>query len=227
MLIAKNVNKTYRQGSKTIYAVNGANIEIKKGERIYIHGPSGAGKSTLLHVLGGLDNPNRGTIFFQDKDIYKFGDKKRSSLRNKHFGFVFQFYHLLPELSVLENVMLPALIKGKEKRKSIASRAEDIIESVKLKERLKHKPSELSGGEVQRTAIARSLINSPQIIFCDEPTGNLDTKTGEEIYQLIYALSSKNDMSVVVVSHQSVDKDFFDTEYFMQDGVLNRMTSGC
>ncbi|MDD5634269.1 MAG: ABC transporter ATP-binding protein [Candidatus Omnitrophica bacterium] len=220
MLIAKNIDKIFKQGTKEVHAVKKANIGIAKGERVLICGPSGAGKSTLLHVLGGLDRPTKGDVSFQDKSIYRQSDRKRSRFRNRFIGFVFQFYHLLPELSVLENVMLPAMIKGGEPIKKIKDRSGEILKSVNMHARMKHKPAQLSGGEIQRTAIARALINSPEVIFCDEPTGNLDSKTSGEIYSLIYDLSKKNHMGVVVVSHQDLDKKFFDSEYYMRDGEL-------
>lgn len=221
MIIAENLNMIFRQGTKAVHAVEGMNMHIKKGERVLIHGPSGAGKSTFLHMMGGLSRPSGGTIRFFDKDIYKLSDRGRSKLRNRHFGFIFQFYHLLSDLNVLENVMLPARMKGGETVKNMKLRAESFLEAVGLENRMTHKPSQLSGGEMQRAAIARSLINSPDVLFCDEPTGNLDSEMSAEIYDLIYEISEKNGMSVIVVSHQEVNEGFSDSEYMMVDGMLH------
>ncbi|MFH1798095.1 MAG: ABC transporter ATP-binding protein [Candidatus Omnitrophota bacterium] len=220
MIISENINKIFKQGKKNVTAVESASLKIEKGRRVYIHGPSGAGKSTFLHILGGLSSPTSGKVLCQGKDLYKLSDKKRSLLRNRYFGFIFQFYHLLPELNVLENVILPAMIRSSRMDKSVRERADNLLSRVGMSHRLKHKPSQLSGGEIQRTAIARALINSPEILFCDEPTGNLDSKMSEEIYSLIYSVSIDQKMSVVVVSHQKLKKDFFHEEYVMEDGIL-------
>ena len=223
MLVAENINMTFRQGSKPVYAVKEATIRVEKGERAYIHGPSGAGKSTLLHIMGGLARPTAGKIMIDGKSIYGMGDRKRSRIRNRRFGFIFQFYHLLPELNVLENVMLPGMIKGGRSLAEIKASAEDLIDVVGMTQRIKHRPGKLSGGEVQRAAIARALINEPEALFCDEPTGNLDSAMSVEIYDLIKRLSQVRNMSVVLVSHQEVEKGFFDSEYFMKDGVIEKV----
>ena len=224
MIVAENVNKIYKQGFKSLHAVKDANIRIDEGERVYVHGPSGAGKSTLLHILGVLDKPTKGKVAFREKSVYNFSDRRRSILRNRKIGFIFQFYHLLGELNVMENVCLPAKIQGGSSSRKIKSRAKELLELVGMTQRLKHRPQQLSGGEAQRTAIARALINSPEVLFCDEPTGNLDSKMSEEIYTLIYKISEDSGMSVVVVSHQEVNKDFFHTEYYMKDGMLEKLT---
>ncbi len=225
MLRCENIDKVFRQGVKPVKAVSGASIEIKAGERVYIHGPSGAGKSTFLHILGGLSRPTKGRVFFESKNIYGMGDRSRSRLRNSRFGFVFQFYHLLPELTVLENVLMPARIKFGVAGSGIKKKAESLIEAVGMTSRIKHRPAKLSGGEIQRCAIARALINEPDFLFCDEPTGNLDSAMREEIYGLLKKLSQVRKMGVVLVSHQEVDKDFFDTEYFMKDGSIGPVTA--
>ncbi|NQT32383.1 MAG: ABC transporter ATP-binding protein [Candidatus Omnitrophica bacterium] len=222
MLKATNLDKTFRQGTEDIHAVKDVNFRLERGERVYIHGPSGAGKSSFMHVLGGLSSPTKGKIEFEGKDLYRLGDRQRSKVRNKFFGFIFQFYHLLSELNILENVMLPAMIRGGEKAGKIRKRAEGLLETVGMSERLRHRPNQLSGGEAQRTAIARALINSPYALFCDEPTGNLDSEMSEEIYKLLHRISEDNKMSIVLVSHQDVDGGFFDSEYVMRDGVLER-----
>ncbi|MFH1837789.1 MAG: ABC transporter ATP-binding protein [Candidatus Omnitrophota bacterium] len=226
MLKIKNVSKTFKRGNNIVAAVKGADLTISKGERVYIHGPSGAGKSTLLHIMGGLSEPTSGNMLFQERDIYALSDRKRSKIRNQHFGFVFQFYHLVSELSVLENVMLPAMIKGGKRLSDIKKEAHNLLSKMDIEKRKSHIPAEISGGEAQRTAIARALINGPEILFCDEPSGNLDSKMSEEIYNILHTISEDDQMSVIVVSHQEVKKDFFNTEYVMRDGELGEMTGG-
>lgn len=196
-LIAQDVYKIYNKSSKEVKAVNGISLEVKKGASLAIVGPSGAGKSTLLHLLGGLDKPTSGKIELDGVDIYRLSDRDRALVRNRRVGFVFQFYHLLPEFTALENVMLPALIRGKEIRQMAA----DLLKAVGLEDRASHRPGELSGGESQRVAIARALVNEPEILLCDEPTGNLDSKTSESIYSLLFDLKSKTGMALVIVTH--------------------------
>ena len=222
MLRCENVDKVFRQGVKPVKAVSGASLTIDPGERVYIHGPSGAGKSTLLHILGGLSRPTKGKVFVGKEDVYGMSDRKRSALRNRRFGFIFQFYHLLPELTVLENVIMPAMIKFGRADAVIRGKAEGLIDAVGMTARIKHRPGKLSGGEIQRCAIARALINEPEILFCDEPTGNLDSAMREEIYGIIKKLSEVRKMGVVLVSHQEVEKGFFDAEYFMKDGSVEK-----
>jgi len=225
LLKTEELSKNFRRGMETVHAVREVSFEVGAGERVYIHGPSGAGKSTFLHVIGALARPTGGKVFLKGKNIYTMSDRRRSALRNRSFGFIFQFYYLLPELNVLENVMLPARIKGGESSGRIKARAVDIIERIRMKERIKHRPGQLSGGEAQRVAIARALINSPDLLLCDEPTGNLDSEMSENIYRLLLDISSERKMSVVVVSHQDVVKGFYHTEYFMKDGMLFKMGS--
>jgi ABC-type lipoprotein export system ATPase subunit len=225
MIRCENVDKVFRQGVKSLKAVDSAGIEVGPGERVYIHGPSGAGKSTFLHILGGLSRPTKGKVYAGKEDVYGMSDRKRSALRNRKFGFIFQFYHLLPELTVLENVMMPAMIKGGWPGRGMRKKAEDLIDAVGMTPRIKHRPGKLSGGEIQRCAIARALVNEPEFLFCDEPTGNLDSAMREEIYSIIKKLSEVRQMGVVLVSHQEVEKDFFDTEYLMKDGMLERISS--
>lgn len=204
MLTAKDLHKIYRTGAKEIRAVNGISIEIKKGRSIAIVGPSGAGKSTLMHILGGLDKPTSGRILLDGTDMYRLADRDRADVRNKRIGFVFQFYHLLPEFTALENVALPALISSNDTRYTIhdtRGRAEAALKAVGLEHRLDHLPSRLSGGESQRVAIARALVNEPDILLCDEPTGNLDSKNSEAIYELLFGIQSKSDSTLVIVSH--------------------------
>ena len=204
LMMAENVRKIYKSGSKEVRAVNGVSLRIKKGSSSAIVGPSGAGKSTLLHLLGGLDTPTSGAVILGGVEIYELSDQERARIRNRRIGFVFQFYYLLPEFTVLENVMLPALIKGQvsiAKGKGVKDRAMEVLKLVGLSDRTDHKPSELSGGESQRVAIARSLINEPDILLCDEPTGNLDSKTSESIYELLFKVKSKSNTSLVIVTH--------------------------
>ncbi|MBL7069762.1 MAG: ABC transporter ATP-binding protein [Candidatus Omnitrophica bacterium] len=201
MLKAQDLHKFYKEGSKEVRALKGIDLEVEKGEILGIVGPSGAGKSTLLHLLGGLDMPTRGTVFLDGTDLYKISDNARCRIRNRRVGFVFQFYHLLPGFTALENVMMPAMIGG-SKRIKAKERARSLLEAVGLNHRIEHKPAELSGGEAQRVAIARSLMNHPDIVFCDEPTGNLDSKMSADVYDLILRLSRDNKQTFVIATHQ-------------------------
>jgi len=220
LLIAKNLHKSFHNSGRRLYVIRGIDVSIKRGEVLFIVGPSGAGKSTLLHLLGGLDKPDTGEVILDSVDIYKLPDKKRSTLRNRNIGFVFQFYHLLPEFSALENVILPGLMgKGRNITK-LKEKARDILSKLKLSNKLNNRPAELSGGEQQRVAIARGLINSPEILFCDEPTGNLDSKNGQAIYELILNLNKEEGITVLVVTHE---KDFSDRAnrcLGIKDGIL-------
>jgi len=221
MLNARGIDKSYYAGGKKINAVKGADISVKQGEFVLIAGPSGAGKSTLLHVLASLDRPDRGKVILEGVDIYGLPDKKRAAIRNRKIGFVFQFYHLLPEFSALENVMLPGMIAGGDIRK-LRPKAEGLMSRVGLSGRTGHLPSELSGGEQQRVAIARALINSPEILFCDEPTGNLDSRSGGSVYELILDLNKTGGVTLVVVTHQ---KDFYGAparRLEIKDGILTQ-----
>lgn len=222
MLEAKDIHRFYRSGNKIISVLKGVNLIIEKGNFIAIVGPSGAGKSTLLHILGGLDIPSQGQVIYEKQNIYKLNDSALSKIRNQRFGFVFQFYHLLSEFSVLENVLMPALISyelrvtGYELRK----RALDLLARVGLSQRIAHFPNQLSGGEKQRVAIARALINKPSLLFCDEPTGNLDSKTGEETAALIKNINKDNQMAVVLVTHNLELAKTADNIYHLRDGIL-------
>lgn len=223
MVKAVNVSKTYYQGKTKIEAIKNLSLEIAKNETLLINGPSGAGKSTLLHLIGGLDKPTKGSLFFNGIDFYSLADKSRSRIRNEKVGFIFQFYHLLSEFTVLENVMLPAMIQKKQKGRSgrsVRADAEYLLGLVRLGNRANHKPRELSGGESQRVAIARSLINSPEILLCDEPTGNLDSKLGQEIISCIWELKDIKSMSLVLVTHDEHIKGPFDRRMRIRDGIL-------
>ncbi len=201
LLIGENIWKEYPMGKNlSLQVLKGLDIEIRRGEFVVIIGPSGSGKSTLLHILGGLDRPTNGRVKLGEQDIFKFSDDKLAEFRNRTMGFIFQFHHLLPEFSVFENVSMPALIAGK-KNKEIESRAILILEQVGLKDRLKHKPNELSGGEQQRVAVARALMNNPQLILADEPSGNLDEENGLILHRLLVHLCEEFGITFVIATH--------------------------
>ncbi len=217
LLKGQNLEKTYKQGHETLEILKAVSIEIRAGEAIAITGKSGAGKSTLLHILGTLDRPTKGELFFQDKAIHLMSDEELSRFRNQTMGFVFQFHHLLPEFNALENVMLPAMIGGLPK-KTARLMATQVLKDVGLEHRLQHFPSELSGGERQRVAIARALIRKPKIIFADEPTGNLDTENGLKVQSLLFELHNKYNVALVVVTHDETFATRFMRHYKMIDG---------
>ena len=198
---ASSIGKSYRQSLNNLEVLRDINFSVALGEFLVIQGPSGAGKSTLLHILGGLDNPTCGKVYFQGEDIYAIDENRRSSYRNQKIGFVFQFFHLLPELNALENVLLPGILKSWWERKKSLGVALELLERLGLSGRLKHRPGALSGGEQQRVAIARALINRPQLLLCDEPTGNLDSENGKKILQLLVELNQSQKITVVLVTH--------------------------
>ena len=222
MIEAKNIHKSYTNGGKAIKVLKGINLRIEKGKFTAITGPSGAGKSTLLHILGGLDTPSEGIAFFEGKDLNKLDEPELCKIRNRKIGFVFQFYHLLSEFTVVENVLMPAMIGSRVSGFGPRTRNEalELLEKVGLSERIAHFPSELSGGEKQRVAIARALINKPQALFCDEPTGNLDSDTGNEIIALIRKISVEHKMTVVLITHNIELAKSVDKVYHLKDGVL-------
>ncbi|WP_292374868.1 ABC transporter ATP-binding protein [Methanosarcina sp. UBA411] len=195
----KNLTKLYKNGIE-FRALDNANLRIKKGEFVAIVGPSGSGKSTLMHLIGLLDTPSLGTLLIDGKDVTKMSDKERSEMRNRMLGFVFQYHHLLPDFTALENVIMPLLIAGKS-RKEAQEIAENLLKEVGLEDRMDHKPGELSGGQSQRVAVARALSCSPAIVLGDEPTGNLDTKTGDLIYELLRRLNREYSQTFIVVTH--------------------------
>lgn len=202
LLTARNIHKKYQQGASELPILKGVDLDVSMGEVLALVGPSGAGKSTLLHILGGLDKPNEGDVLLEGKSIYTVNDGERARVRNQQVGFVFQFYHLLPEFTALENVALPALItNGIAKPQASQVRAQELLEKVGLKDRVTHRPHELSGGEQQRVAIARALTNKPKIVFCDEPTGNLDSQSGEAIIELLLDLNKTENQTLVIVTH--------------------------
>ncbi|PIP18843.1 MAG: lipoprotein-releasing system ATP-binding protein LolD [Candidatus Omnitrophica bacterium CG08_land_8_20_14_0_20_41_16] len=217
MLEAIDIHKVYNDTKKSLPVLKGITLRIEGGEFVAIVGPSGAGKSTLLHILGGLDSPSSGRVVFRGEDIYKLSDEGLAKARNEKIGFVFQFYHLLSEFTVMENTLLPGLIKN-EKGGNLKKRAAELLNQVGLKDRINYFPSQLSGGEKQRVAVARSLINSPSLLFCDEPTGNLDSKSGEGIISLVKDINIKNKMTVVLVTHNSELAKVADKVYHLCDG---------
>ncbi|MBU0709501.1 MAG: ABC transporter ATP-binding protein [Candidatus Omnitrophica bacterium] len=221
MLEVNNIHKIFKNGKKSLTVLKGVDLNIKKGEFVAIVGPSGAGKSTLLHILGGLDSPSQGQVIFQGADIYSLGDSAISRLRNQRIGFVFQFYHLLSEFTVLENVLMPALINLEPKTQNLRpNNAIKLLEQVGLAERVDHFPSQLSGGERQRAAIVRGLINKPNLLLCDEPTGNLDSKAGNDIIGLIKKANTQDKMTVVLVTHNLELAKAADRIYHLSDGKL-------
>ena len=192
--------KSYGNGTKRVEVLKGVDLTFSQSEKVAIVGASGVGKTTLLHVLGTLDRPTSGKILYEGKDVYTLNAKNLAHFRNREIGFVFQFHHLLPEFNALENTMMPCLIQGIPKEESV-SRAEAILTLVGLKERLSHKPGELSGGEQQRVAVARALVLEPKVLLADEPTGNLDTKTGESVFDLLQELNQIRGVTLIVVTH--------------------------
>jgi len=204
MLIeAENIHKTYHPGRADVPVLRGAALQVRAGELVAIVGKSGAGKSTLLHILGGLDHPDRGVVRIAGEDLYAAGNRRRAAIRAAKIGFVFQTYHLLPEMNVLENVLLPWLaVPGAWRRRASARRrAEELLAAVGLADRTRHMPLELSGGEQQRAALARALMNDPQLILADEPTGNLDEATGRGILDYLLALIRGRDRALLLVTH--------------------------
>ncbi|HWR25135.1 MAG TPA: ABC transporter ATP-binding protein [Methanosarcina sp.] len=195
----KNLTKIYKDGME-FRALDNANLKIKKGEFAAIVGPSGSGKSTLMHLIGLLDTPSSGLLLIDNHDVTKMSDKERSEMRNRMLGFVFQYHHLLPDFTALENVMMPLLIAGRSKKES-EEIAEKLLKEVGLEDRMDHRPGELSGGQNQRVAVARALSCSPAIVLGDEPTGNLDTKTGNLIYELLRQLNKQYNQTFIVVTH--------------------------
>jgi len=220
LLTAEGIWKEYRNGKSVVLEVlRGADLEIREGEFVVIVGPSGSGKSTLLHILGGLDTPTKGSVRLDGQNIFQFSEEELAEFRNKKLGFVFQFHHLLPEFTALENVCMPALIRG-ETMDSSKSRASTILKNVGLEGRMLHKPNELSGGEQQRVAVARALMNRPQLILADEPSGNLDKENGLHLHDLLADLSSSEGHTFVVATHNPDLAKRADRILKMTDGKL-------
>ncbi|MEN0006187.1 MAG: ABC transporter ATP-binding protein [Bacteroidota bacterium] len=215
MIAATGIKKAYG----TLEVLKGVDINIGRSEVVSIVGKSGAGKSTLLHILGTLDRPSTGSVSINDTDVFKLSAKKLAAFRNQHIGFVFQFHHLLPEFTALENVCIPAFIQKTSESKAQA-KAKELLDYLGLSERLSHKPTQLSGGEQQRVAVARSLINSPGVVFADEPSGNLDSSSSQELHQLIFQLRKDFNQTFVIVTHNMELAKMSDRILEMQDGRL-------
>jgi len=219
ILEAREVEKTYRMGKVLVSALRGATLKVEQGEFVAIFGSSGSGKSTLLHVLGGLDRPDKGSVYIDRIDLSTLNDAKLAEVRLHKIGFVFQFFNLLPRLTALRNVELPLTLADVSEKESI-QKATDMLELVGLKERIKHRPTELSGGEQQRVAIARALINDPKIVLADEPTGNLDTTTGWEIVRLLKRLNEEKRQTFVIVTHDQSVAETANRMLHLKDGVI-------
>jgi predicted ABC-type transport system involved in lysophospholipase L1 biosynthesis ATPase subunit len=215
-LHAENVHRRYTIGDKQLHVLRGLNLEVMPGQRVFLCGKSGAGKTTLLYVLGGLEKPTQGDVQVHGTSLYHVSPKQRSQTRNLAMGFVFQHYFLLPELTALENVMLPAMIGGKSGKE----RAKELLSRVGLAERMDHLPTELSGGEQQRVAIARALVNSPSILFADEPTGNLDAGTGGGVMDMLMDVVRETNKTLVVVTHDTNLAKRGDRLLMLREGLL-------
>ena len=215
----KHIIKNFQIGSTTTKVLKDISLQVMQGEFVSIMGPSGSGKSTLLYILGGLDAPTKGQVLLNGTDISRFGDEKMSRIRRQKIGFVFQFYNLIPNLNVEENIMLPLLLDGK-KMGSYKKQLHQILEIVGLSERRRHTPRELSGGQQQRVAIARALIGSPEILFADEPTGNLDSETGAEIMSLLREINQTTGQTIIMVTHSPEGARSSSRVITVQDGVI-------
>jgi lipoprotein-releasing system ATP-binding protein len=215
MLTGKNIHKRYG----TVEVLKGVDIDIKKGEIVSIVGSSGAGKSTLLHILGTLDRADKGAVRLNEAEINSLQGKKLADFRNKNIGFVFQFHHLLPEFTALENVCIPGWLAG-TKRTEVENKAKELLNLLGLSERLENKPNQMSGGEQQRVAVARALINGPSIVFADEPTGNLDSANAKDLHQLFFALRKKFNQTFLIVTHNEELAQLSDRVLHMKDGKI-------
>ncbi len=213
---AENLHRGYSVGKKRVEVLHGINLEIHRGEKIFLCGPSGAGKTTLMYILAGLEKPEKGSIYVEGVDLYAQSRREQAAIRNKKMSYIFQNYYLMPELTALENVMVPAMIGGKD----LTERARESLARVGLDQRMDHLPAELSGGEQQRVAIARALVNSPQIIFADEPTGNLDSRNGSQVMEMLINLTVEDNVTLVVVTHDEGLAVHGDRKLIVKDGVI-------
>ncbi|MFC5050317.1 ABC transporter ATP-binding protein [Rubritalea spongiae] len=214
LIQATNLHRGYSVGKKRIEVLHGIDLSIEKGEKIFLCGPSGAGKTTLMYTLAGLEKPEQGTVHIDGQDLYQLSKKQQAKLRNARMSYIFQNYYLMPELTALENVLVPAMIGGKANKAA----AQNALDRVGLSHRYDHLPTELSGGEQQRVAIARALVNKPEIIFADEPTGNLDSQNGEQVMQLLLELTSEDHTTLVVVTHDLTLAKHSDRTLIVKDG---------
>ncbi|MDZ4793440.1 MAG: ABC transporter ATP-binding protein [Bacteroidota bacterium] len=215
MITGKNIHKRYG----TVEVLRGVDVEINKGEVVSIAGPSGSGKSTLLHILGTLDKADAGAVTMNNTNVNALSGKKLAAFRNKHIGFVFQFHHLLPEFTAWENVCIPGWLAGRKKAE-VREKAEELLKMLGLANRMENKPNEMSGGEQQRVAVARALINNPDIVFADEPTGNLDSANARELHQLFFDLRDKFNQTFLIVTHNEELAKLSDRVLYMKDGKI-------
>ena len=219
LLQVNDLSKSFVLGNQTVDVLKGVNLEVRQGELLAMLGASGAGKSTLLHILGTLDRPTRGTVCYDSQDIFRLSEQELARFRNRRIGFVFQFHHLLPEFSALENTYLPSLMQKRPIARCVEE-ASALLSQVGLEHRLHHKPGELSGGEQQRVAVARALIHKPDLVLADEPTGNLDTHTGETLFALLRKLNQKRKTAFVIVTHNERLAQQADRSIHMVDGQI-------
>ncbi|WP_288398632.1 lipoprotein-releasing ABC transporter ATP-binding protein LolD [Acinetobacter soli] len=219
VLEAKDIHKHFTDGKSTVDVIKGLSLQVKAGEFVSIVGASGSGKSTLLHVLGGLDTPSQGQVFLDGQRFDDLGEAQRGYKRNHYLGFVYQFHHLLPEFSALENVAMPLMLRAETNYKEVKQQAEHLLDRVGLSHRLTHKPGELSGGERQRVALARALVGRPAVMLADEPTGNLDRKTALGIFELLTELKKEFNMAMLIVTHDEQLAQSADSILHMQDGL--------
>ncbi len=219
LIRVRRLTRCFRKDSQVIEVLRGVDLDVQRGESLAITGASGVGKSTLMHILGTLDRPTSGLVLFEGRDVFKWDERELARFRNKTIGFVFQFHHLLPELTALENVMMPALIQGMRKKQA-ARMARDVLGELAMLDRLQHKPGELSGGEQQRVAIARALVLEPHLILADEPTGNLDRRTGEGVEELLLNIRARLGATLVVVTHNPGLSRKMQRQLELVDGIL-------
>jgi ABC-type lipoprotein export system ATPase subunit len=217
MIETADLHRSYRIGKKTIEVLQGIDLKIHAGEKVFLCGPSGAGKTTLLYTLAGLERPQRGGVHIDGVDLYALHRKQQAAFRNQNIGYIFQNYLLLPELTALENVLIPGAIGGKNTEKE----SRDALGRVGLADRCEHLPAELSGGEQQRVAIARAIVNQPKVLFADEPTGNLDSKNGEEVIRLLLELADDHKVALVVVTHEESLAQHGDRKLIIRDGLIH------
>ncbi len=220
-IVGKNLSKVYQlEGGEKVEALKGVNLEIRKGEMLALMGPSGSGKSTLLNLLGGIDKPTKGEVFINGKNINRMKDRELAKFRNKNIGFVFQFHYLLPEFTALENVIIPTQFYRYMKPKDAEKKARKLLSKLNLKDRVYHRPSQMSGGEQQRVAIARAVINEPEIILADEPTGNLDTANTEVVMDIFTELNREKNITIVIATHDDFVASFCNRIVKLKDGVI-------